>query len=40
MIFQSDIDLVREALEILKAETRTMNLNYVDALIQTASEAP
>jgi hypothetical protein len=40
MIFQSDIDLVREALAILKAETRTMNLNYVDALIQTASEAP
>ena len=38
MIFPSDIDLVRESLQILRVETMSMTLNYVDTLIQSIKE--
>ena len=39
MLYQSDVDQVREALQALKSETNGMTLNYVDSLIQTTAEA-
>ena len=38
MVFQSDLDLVRESLQLLKAESKGMTLNYATALIQTTVE--
>lgn len=39
MIFQSDIDLVRESLPLLRAATAKMTVAYADTLIETVREA-